>query len=246
VLPAVEAWTGPLPAHLLLLQDDDPDHLGTAFPGVAVVAPLGDGVDGEFLLAHELAHQVFGGAVRRAKDAPEWELEAMCQQLGALAIEKLHGDLTAATLREAVWTGTWNAYVSHGGHRGRADRTTFPSEPERVAHVYARAPWFYERVRQRVGDAAFRAALASAVQRYSTEPLCAGCMVQHLSERLPEHAADIEAIHDEEILGHRPDAAPAIEVTAPPYALPDKPRRCGCDTAPLGFFALFFVRRRSR
>jgi hypothetical protein len=222
--PAVEAWTGPLPVKdLVVVPLDAGADQGESVPGVIALGSTDDAV-----VAHELAHQVFPG--RR------WDVEALCQELAALAVETRDGRNAAADVRGG-WVATWEAYLRSGGHAGRVDRRVFASEPERVAHVFARAPQFYEAVRLVVGDDAFRAALRHL--HVSDESL-----PDSLESALPGHAQQIEML----ALKFGLSGEPEVPLAPPPYALDGPKRRCGCNAGGPGvmLFLLSCARRRRR
>lgn len=214
--PAVEAWTGPLPVkNLVVVALDAGANEGESVPGVIALASTDDAV-----VAHELAHQVFPG--RR------WDIEALCQELAALAVETRDGRDAALDVR-AGWVATWEAYLRSGGRAGRVDRKVFGSQAERVAHVFARAPQFYEAVRRVAGDDAFRTALRHIHAADESLP-------EALTRELPDHAQQLELFALEYGLGGEPD----VPVAPPPYALEEPKRRCGCDGA-LGLVPLFLL-----
>jgi len=168
-----------------------PGLAGVSFPGVvllstALLAAESPGMDSDplvrgaltspaardlaaFLVAHEAAHQLWGGATASDRVRHPWLDEALASGTALLALERTRGRQHAARARAL---GVLLAY--HGGRMagGRdlpldTPRDGFASPAERTLTLYGKGPLFLEALGRRAGPGAREAALRDLYDRFA-------------------------------------------------------------------------------
>ena len=135
---------------------------GIEYPGVVVVAqqlyPNQDDFF-ELVVAHETAHQWWYGLVGSDQVDEPWLDEALTNYCAYIYFENTSGRARADSIRQHLFEEPYQQVRAAGRDRGIAGAVASFDAASYGAIVYAKGPLFFDAVRQRLGDAAFFAAL---------------------------------------------------------------------------------------
>lgn len=138
---------------------------GVEFPGLVLIAesyctnPFDRFFD--VIIAHEVAHQWWYGAVGNDVIEEPWLDEALATYTSALFLEEVYG-AEAARATIAEWEAAYKAARErYPGLSIASPLHQFPDSATYSAFVYSGGALFLDEIRRRIGDAAFFEALSS-------------------------------------------------------------------------------------
>ena len=175
-----------LPGFSLLAQSLSPKNEGP-------LAPTGMF---EFTCYHEVAHQWWQAVVGSDPRLTPWVDESLAQYSAALVTEDVAGKLAADTA-----LSTFVALNYHGMRiarlpDGQVARPSgqFRSPLAYAGLVYGKAPLFFQRAREVLGDAGFDAAARGYRQAWAFREAGAGAWLAAAARSDPAHAAELAAL----------------------------------------------------
>ena len=121
----------------------------------------------EFVTAHEVAHQWWHGIV--GSDSREHPVvdEALAQYSAIVYLEDRYGAARAKKDGDSNVKANYQMMRMMGGADGAADRPARGASSSVYAGlVYGKAPYFYAKLRQSIGDAAFWSGVRAYVDKY--------------------------------------------------------------------------------
>jgi hypothetical protein len=144
---------------------------GIEYPGVITVASNLYTDPGqlnyfEFATAHETAHQWFYSTVGNDQVNHPWLDEALVQYATLIYFEDRDGKDTARNIQKSFFDKQYEAAKSKYGDRPAGLPVSAYDENEYGAFVYAKAPKFFQAVRDQIGDDAFFQALRSYYEQF--------------------------------------------------------------------------------
>jgi hypothetical protein len=149
-----------------------------------------------FAVAHQVAHQYFGALV--GNDIYETPVvdEALAQAMALRFLEWKHGRKHAEAMRKAQLVRIYQLFRYEGGVDDAANRTSaeFESSLEYTALTFGKAPFLYDEVRKRLGDAALGRALKRYVDDYAHLQASADTLLQLLTAEAPAQAKALEQL----------------------------------------------------
>lgn len=150
----------------------------------------------EFVTAHEVAHQWWHGLVGSDSRAHPWIDESLAQYSAMLYVEERHGAARAREEGERQVAMNYHMMRIQGRPDGIVDRpaSAFSSPIEYAGLVYGKGPYFYRAVRERVGDAAFFAALSRYVAEHRFREAGPGAVLDALAQESGGHDAEVRAL----------------------------------------------------
>lgn len=157
---------GPYPFKELDVVESPTTAGGIEYPGVITVATNlytdpGQTNFFEFATAHEVAHQWFYSAVGNDQVNHPWLDEALVQYATTVYFEDHYGKQIADNIRENYFTKQYEAAKQRYGDMPAGLPVSAYQEATYGAFVYAKAPKFFQAVRDQIGDEAFFKALSS-------------------------------------------------------------------------------------
>ncbi len=178
---------------------------GVELPGLALIAQaLSPRVQGgltpagmfEFTCYHEVAHQWWQGVVGSDPRRTPWVDEALAQYSAVLVTEDVHGkgaaDQALSTYVALNYHGMRLARVADGKVARPAD--DFRSPLAYAGLVYGKAPLFFDRARELIGDEAFDAASRRYRQEWAFREASGSAWLAAARRVDPGHAAQLSAL----------------------------------------------------
>lgn len=159
---------------------------------------------GEFMRAHEVAHQWWGNVVTTESYRDEWLAEALATYSALMFLQSRHGAKMLDTMltdyrRQLLAKGPDGQVTESEGPVVEGRRLENSNNPNAwSAIVYGKGAWIIHMLRRRLGDEAFLRMLAGLRQRYewktiNTEQfrlLCAGFLAPHSADPKLENFFD--------------------------------------------------------
>ncbi|GGU20165.1 M1 family metallopeptidase [Streptomyces daghestanicus] len=205
-IPEVVAWAedlfGPYPFSSVGAIVDRPTDVGYALE--TQTRPVFPGAPDTVLLVHELAHQWYGDSVTPRTWRDMWLNEGFATYAEWLWQED-HGGDTAQETFDALYAGRYFA----GTAANEAVWAFPPADPPDAAHltaapVYQRGAMVLHKIRQRAGDAAFRALLRGWAAEHRHGTADTGDFTAYVEKRLPDE--DLTDVWEDWLRGDgRPD-----------------------------------------
>lgn len=149
-----------------------------------------------FAVAHQIAHQYFGALVGNDVYETPGVDEALAQAMALRFLEWKHGRKHAETMRKAQLVRIYQLFRYGGGLDDAASRGSaeFDSGLEFTALTFGKAPFLYDEVRKRLGDAAMGRALKRYVDDYAHLQASADTLLQLLVAEAPAQAKALEQL----------------------------------------------------
>lgn len=180
---------------------------------------------GEFMRAHEVAHQWWGNIVTTGTYRHEWLMEALSNYSALMFLESRDGPKMLADVLE----GYRQMLLTKGPDGQTAESEGPVTEGRRLeasnnpnawnAVAYGKGAWIMHMLRLRMGDAAFLKMLAELRKRYEWKTIDTEEFRTLCAEFLPPHAPDpqLENFFDEWVYG---TGLPALKLS---YSVKGKP-----------------------
>lgn len=212
-----------------------PGRFGQGFAGMIYlptlnyVASLVPGSDtsffGDFLMAHEVAHQWWGNVVTSGSYHHEWLMEALSSYSAALYMESRRGPKAVETALEGYRRtlfvkGPDGETAESEGPVVQGRRLESSNNPNAFFSVlYGKGTWIIHMLRRRMGDERFIKMLGELRRRYEWKPLDTESFRTLCAEFLPPNSPDskLEAFFDQWVYG---TGVPALKLT---YSVKGRP-----------------------
>lgn len=180
---------------------------------------------GEFLRAHEVAHQWWGNIVTTDNYRHEWLMESLANYSALMFMESRDGPRTMTGMldeyrRQLMTKGPDGRIAEAEGPVVEGRRLENSNNPNAWSAVaYGKGSWIIHMLRQRMGDAAFVKMLAELRRRYEWKTVDTEEFRLLCAEFLPPHSADpkLENFFDQWVYG---TGIPALKLT---YSVKGKP-----------------------
>ena len=180
--------------------------LGSAGLGGDATAKMTDSMI-EFVVAHEVAHQYWHGLVGSDSREHPFVDEALAQYSAIVYLEDRYGKERAE--RDGMLNVKANYQMMRllGSNDAPVDRPVeaFASMVVYAGIVYGKAPYYYQALRQTLGDEAFFGGLRAYVQKYAFKVAPSTALADVLAPQNPKVAALakhwLEETHGDEDLG---------------------------------------------
>ncbi len=180
---------------------------------------------GEFLRAHEVAHQWWGNIVTSETYRHEWLMEALANYSALMFMESRDGprmmtEMLDGYRRQLLTKGPDGRITEAEGPVVEGRRLENSNNPNAWSAVaYGKGSWIMHMLRQRMGDAAFVRMLAELRRRYEWKAIDTEEFRLLCAEFLPPHSPDpkLENFFDEWVYG---TGIPTLKLT---YAVKGRP-----------------------
>ncbi len=204
--------------------------------GLGAGGPSAGGVDAsdlvssmrEFVTAHEVAHQWWHGLVGSDSREHPFLDESLAQYAAMLYLEERYGDERAEREGERQVAMNYRMMRARGEPDGAVDRpaSAFRTPIAYAGLVYGKGPYFYRAVRERIGDTAFFAGLASYVAAHRFREAVPDDVVSALASATPSQGREVRRLarrwleerHGDEDLGRGDPRALARSMMPPELA----------------------------
>lgn len=196
----------------------------TARP-LSLMPPWQQAFYGEFLRAHEVAHQWWGNIVSSGSYRQEWLMEALSNYSALLFLESRSGPKSSDGIldqyrRMLLTTGPDGATAESEGPVVQGRRLENSNNPNAWnAVAYGKGAWIIHMLRRRLGDAQFTKMLAELRRRYEWNTIDTEQFRLLCAEFLPPNSPDpkLENFFDQWVYG---TGIPALKLT---YSVKGKP-----------------------
>ncbi len=164
---------------------------------------------GEYMRAHEVAHQWWGNVVTTGSYRDEWLMEALATYSAFMFLENRHGAKMTDTMlteyrRQLLARGPDGQVTESEGPVVEGRRLENSNNPNAWSAIaYGKGAWILHMLRRRLGDEAFLRMLAALRQRYEWKTVDTEDFRLLCAEFLPPHSADpkLENFFDEWVYG---------------------------------------------